>query len=75
VDRDVDVARIGRAIQSSPLLVLQVVEEGRVLVDRDRRWPSLVRERGSIADAALRAQEALREQAAVSLNELADLAS
>ncbi|HEX3391024.1 MAG TPA: nucleotidyltransferase domain-containing protein [Solirubrobacteraceae bacterium] len=75
VDRDVDLARSGRALETSPLLVLQVIDEGRVLVDRDRRWSSLVCQRGRIVGAALRAQETLREQATASFNELVDLAS
>lgn len=70
IGRDVDVARLGRARGSAPLLVLQALEEGRVLVDRDGRWSSLVRERGRIAKAALSAREAAREQAAIAFGEL-----
>jgi predicted nucleotidyltransferase len=74
VGRDVDVARLRRALESAPLLVLQVLDEGRVLVDRDGRWLSLVRERGRIAQAAVSAHEAAREQAAVAFYELVEQA-
>jgi predicted nucleotidyltransferase len=70
VGRDVDVTRLGRARESSPLLVLQALDEGRVLVDRDGRWPSLMRERARIAKAAVSAHEAAREQASVAFHEL-----
>jgi predicted nucleotidyltransferase len=72
--RDVDVARLSRARERAPLLVLQALDEGRVLVDRDKRWPALMRERDRIARAAWRAQGAAREQAAAGLRELVKLA-
>lgn len=70
VGRDVDVARLGHVRESAPLLVLQALDEGRVLVDRDGRWSSLVRERGRIAKAVASAREAAREQAAIAFGEL-----
>lgn len=38
--RDVQLVRLGDAT-SSPPLIADVLERGRVLVDRDRRWPQL----------------------------------
>lgn len=72
--RDVDVARLGRARERAPLLVLQALDEGRVLIDRDELWPALVRERGLIARASGRAQMAARERAAAGLLRLVELA-
>lgn len=68
--RDVDVARLDRARESAPLLVLQALEEGRVLVDRDECWRSLMRERDRIENSAISAHEASREQAAIAFDEL-----
>lgn len=70
VGRGVDVTRLRRARVSAPLLVLQVLDEGRVLVDRDELWSALLRERRRIARAATSAQQAVREQAAVAFREL-----
>jgi predicted nucleotidyltransferase len=70
LSRDVDVARLDRARESAPLLVLQALEEGRVLVDRDECWRSLRRERDRIESSAISAHEASREQAASAFNEL-----
>ena len=39
-DRDVQPVRLGDA-ESSPLLMADVLEQGRVLVDREGRWPAL----------------------------------
>ena len=70
--RDVDVARLDRARESAPLLVLQALEEGRVLVDRDECWRSLMRERDRIENSAISAHEAAREQAAIAFDELTE---
>lgn len=74
VGRHVDITRLSRAREHVPLLVLQVLDEGRVLVDRDERWPSLVRERRHIARAARRAQSTARKKAAIGLRELVEQA-
>lgn len=74
VDRNVDITRLGRALVHAPLLVLQAIDEGRVLVDRDERWPSLVRERTRIAQAARREQRTAREKASAGLRELVEQA-
>jgi predicted nucleotidyltransferase len=70
LERDVDVARLDRARASAPLLVLQALEEGRVLVDRDERWPALHAERSRIGRAAHRRRDADRREAADSLSRL-----
>lgn len=49
--RDADVARLDRIEKSVPLLLDRVLEEGRVLVDRDGIWGEL-----SLAHRAIRAR-------------------
>jgi predicted nucleotidyltransferase len=70
VGRHVDVARLQSARHTAPLLVLQALDEGRVIVDRGGRWDSLTRERPRIEKAAASAHELVREQAAAAFNEL-----
>lgn len=74
LNRRVDIARLSRAREHAPLLLLQALDEGRVLVDRDQRWPTLVGQRGHIAQAARRAQTVAREEAAAGLHELMEQA-
>jgi hypothetical protein len=40
--------------ERAPRLLLEVMQEGRVLVDRDRAWPSLVARRDRVERAATR---------------------
>jgi predicted nucleotidyltransferase len=58
--RRVDVAELGRVEQDAPLLLLYALDEGRVLVDRDRQWPELSARRSDVARAAQRAERAER---------------
>jgi predicted nucleotidyltransferase len=73
--RRVDVVRLGRVRGRSPLLVLQVLDEGRVLVDRDGRWPALKARRWRMAGAARRDRERARREAAESLRMLVEAES
>jgi predicted nucleotidyltransferase len=59
--RDVDVAELARVETEAPLLLLHALDEGRVLVDRDERWPELLARRGELARAAQRAERAERQ--------------
>jgi predicted nucleotidyltransferase len=59
-----DVAR------EDPLLLDAALRDGRVLVDRDRRWPSLMTRRGEVARAAERARDAQRAELHALLSEL-----
>lgn len=60
--RHVDVARLDLVDESAPLLLLQVVNEGRVIVDRDDEWPGIQARRAEIERRAYRAHaEHLRE--------------
>jgi len=67
--RHVDVARVDLVDERAPLLLLQVVNEGRVIVDRNGEWPGIQARHAEIerrayrahADHRLKAQEAIRE--------------
>jgi predicted nucleotidyltransferase len=70
IGRDIDIARLDRVSERSPLLLVQVLDEGRVIVDRDQRWPSLLAHRRRARRAADRAVEAERHAAADALADL-----
>jgi hypothetical protein len=70
VGRDVDVARLNRVRDSAPLLLLQSLDEGRVVLDRDGEWAALQTSRGEIARRARDAHEARRSRARASVREL-----
>lgn len=55
--RPVDIARLRRVRETSPLLLLQALDEGRVLVDRDATWSVLRAERDKVAADAARVSE------------------
>jgi len=48
--------------KKNPRLLAEVVREGRVLVDRDRTWPSLRARSTAIANAAAREQKRIANQ-------------
>jgi excisionase family DNA binding protein len=60
-DRRVDVADLGRVEARAPLLLDRVLDEGRVLIDRDEQW-RLLRDRHSAI--RVRARRAHRRQMA-----------
>lgn len=66
VGRDVDIVAL-RDAESSPLLLADVLRDGRVLVDRDGRWPKLRRRSAEIESRARRQQSELEEAAWASL--------
>jgi uncharacterized protein len=68
--RDVDVARLGPVLGRSRLLLLEALDEGRVIVDRDRRWPDLLARRPRLRESADRAAEAERKAAAAAIADL-----
>ncbi len=59
--RRVDIAHLARVEADAPLLLERVLDEGRVLVDRDGQWPALRERRRAIR---ARAQRAHRRQMA-----------
>jgi predicted nucleotidyltransferase len=70
VGREVDVARLNRIEDAAPLLLLEALDEGRVLLDRDGEWAGLKARRGEIARHARHAHEARRRRARASVREL-----
>src|ERR1700691_1456347 len=67
---EVDVARLNRVEENAPLLLLQAIDEGRVVLDRERQWTRLRERREDIAHRARRAHEARRRRARASVREL-----
>jgi predicted nucleotidyltransferase len=59
--RPVDLVALDAATQD-PLLLDAALRDGRVLVDRDGQWPSLLARRAEVADAAVRASGTLRSE-------------
>jgi predicted nucleotidyltransferase len=61
VGRPVDLVALDAATQD-PLVFDSVLRDGRVLVDRDGRWPSLTARRAQAARAAARAAGDVRDE-------------
>jgi predicted nucleotidyltransferase len=68
--REVDVARLNRIQNSAPLLLLQAIDEGRVVLDRDRQWEPLCAQRANIARCARHSHTARRRRARASVGEI-----
>lgn len=68
--REVDVARLNRVSVNAPLLLLQAIDEGRVVLDRDRQWSQLFAGRVEIERRAGAAHTARRRRALASVREL-----
>jgi predicted nucleotidyltransferase len=65
-----DVARLDRIEKSAPLLLARVLDEGRVLVDRDGIWEELSRRRRAIRARAKRSYRRQMNEAAWAIEEL-----
>jgi predicted nucleotidyltransferase len=70
LERDVDVARLDRVRTQAPFLLVQALDEGRVLVDREAEWPKLQSRRDRFVRAARKAIDQNRREAAASLDML-----
>ncbi len=68
--RRVDIAHLARVEAGAPLLLDRVLDEGRVLVDRDGQWPQLRERRRAIR---ARAQRAHRRQMTAASRTIAEL--
>jgi predicted nucleotidyltransferase len=68
--RRVDVARLERVEAKAPLLLDRVLDEGRVLIDRDGQWGRLRERRAVIAVRARRAHNLHMAGAALAIKEL-----
>jgi predicted nucleotidyltransferase len=67
--RPVDLVALESTVED-PLLLDAALRDGRVLIDRDRLWPSLLADRGRAARAAARAADELREELHALVSEL-----
>lgn len=68
--RDVDVADLQRIEAGAPLLLSRVLDEGRVIVDRDGIWRDLYRRRRAIRARAQRSYRRQMDEAARVIAEL-----
>jgi predicted nucleotidyltransferase len=69
-ERRVDIARLERVEVQAPLLLERVLEEGRVLIDRDRLWEKLRAHAPTIRARALRAHRNQMADTATAIKEL-----
>lgn len=65
--RDVDVANL-QDVREEPLSLLQVLDEGRVLIDREGVWPEMRDRRPAIYKRAKRAYRRQQQRTASSLD-------
>lgn len=68
--RRVDVARLERVQEQAPLLLDRVLDEGRVLIDRDAQWRLLRERHGAIRARARRDHRRQMAGAACAIEEL-----
>ena len=68
-ERPVDLVGLEAATED-PLLLDAALRDGRVLVDRDGRWPALLAGRARAARAAARAADELRRELHATVSEL-----
>jgi predicted nucleotidyltransferase len=69
-DRHVDIARLKRVQAGAPLLLERVLDEGRVLIDRDDQWRALQEHAPKIRARALRAHRKHMADTARAIEEL-----
>jgi predicted nucleotidyltransferase len=70
IEREVDVARLDRIEATAPLLLARVLDEGRVIVDRDGLWTSVHHHRRAIRARAQRSYRRQMREAAQAIAEL-----
>ncbi len=68
--RRVDIAHLARVEAQAPLLLDRVLDEGRVLIDRDGQWEQLCEHRSAIRDRARRDHSRQMAGAARAIKEL-----
>lgn len=69
-DRRVDIADLTRVEEGAPLLLDRILDEGRVLVDRDGEWVKLRERRRAIRARARRDHRRQMASAALAIEEL-----
>lgn len=70
LDRMVDVASLARAERRDPFFLIQALDEGRVIVDRNSAWPALRERRPAIHKRAIRSHARQMQSAAEALDRL-----
>lgn len=70
VKREVDIARLDRIEANAPLLLERVLDEGRVIADRDGLWTDLRQRRRAIRARAQRSYRRQMNEAAQAIAEL-----
>lgn len=68
--RHVDIAVLERVQANAPLLLDRILDDGRVLIDRDEQWPGLLDHRQQIHARALRAHRRQMAGACRAIEEL-----
>lgn len=68
--RHVDIAVLERVQANAPLLLDRILDDGRVLIDRDQRWQDLLNDRPQIHARALRAHRSKMADASRAIEEL-----
>ena len=68
--REVDIARLDRIEENAPLLLERVLDEGRVIVDRDGLWADLQNRHRAIRARADRSYRRQMREAAEAVAEL-----
>ncbi len=68
--REIDVAHLNRIEPNAPLLLARVLDEGRVIVDRDELWPNLLSRRRAIRARAQRSYRRQMDEAGQAIAEL-----
>lgn len=72
VGRQVDLAHLARVEATAPLLLKRILDEGRVLVDRDGLWPELRARRRAVRARARRAYRRQMSAAAQAIESLTE---
>lgn len=70
IGRHVDIAVLERVQANAPLLLDQVLNDGRVLIDRDEQWQDLLNHRPQIHARALHAHRSQMTKASRAIEEL-----
>lgn len=70
VRRSVDIASLSQTERNDPFFLLQIVDEGRVIVDRDSRWIDVSGQRAALYKRAMRSHAQQIAQAAAAIRDL-----
>ena len=69
--RDVDVVLLEQAREREPVLLDEILREGRPIVDRDGSWSTLLADRATVARAAIMARRTRHRRAVKAVAQLA----